>query len=732
VVRFDSLGKALLAAVLLCASCGGGSSAPPLEAADSVVAAEEATDSLGFDVDRHGWTFGNYAASGSGLFGVADAVALFGDAAVCVEDDGVCTPTPAAAEWIDMVASSMQYGVCEGMTVASVDRFLVGANPETGLVALTNELEHQLARLFATQFLDDVIKATERWRTRSVAEIVTELQASLADPSAEQYTLGVYSKVGGHSVLPYAVDLDAAGRGVVYVYDPNWPGEERYIEVDTQANRWRFSYFSSDQVDDPEAWTGGNGLMDLTPLSVREAPFPEPFKGSGTGVKQLLAISSSTRNWTLTNADGGVLDGQSVVPGRDGVVAITRGAPLDRGSQRTDVVLVEWVDNAELKVLDGAATLSLFTDAGAGSVVVSDEATIKVEVPADPGPGEQPSGLEIQVAVAKNTEATVTVASATERVRVTAEAELTTSVQLTETSTKIGVTDAKGAEVVTVEVPRSAERVDIVVDRDGEVETFTPESIDVEERIEAVEKSAELLVANDIKSRTVEVTSVTVEKVEAANLRVDTVDKVDITTTTLVTRLAVTTDSEEKEAQIDSREITENEIADIHVDEAGESATLLLADGSKVEVRISSNGDVVTSDGRTVDITIKLDPDNSKKEAEPKKEPDKSDESLDKKATTGGKDAGSKQEATKSDREDTTTDKDAGSKQEATKSDREDTTTDKDAGSKQEATKSDREDTTTDKEIERKEQATKSEDSAKSESKTDDRASDSKLDDRKR
>ena len=64
-----------------------------------MVAAEEATDSLGFVVERHGWTFGNYAASGSGLFGVADAVALFGDSAVCVETQGECTSTPAAAEY---------------------------------------------------------------------------------------------------------------------------------------------------------------------------------------------------------------------------------------------------------------------------------------------------------------------------------------------------------------------------------------------------------------------------------------------------------------------------------------------------------------------------------------------------------------------------------------------------------------------------------------------------------
>jgi len=733
--------SAILLAVVL-AACGGGSSAPPLEAAASVVAAEEATDSLGFVVERHGWTFGNYAASGSGLFGVADAVALFGDSAVCVETQGECTPTPAAAEWIDMVATSMQYGVCEGMTVASVDRFLVGADPVTGLVALDDSVERQLARLFATQFLDDVIAATEQWREQSVADIVAELQASLADPSAEQYTLGVYSKVGGHSVLPYAVDLDAQGRGVIYVYDPNWPGEQRYIEVDTQANRWRFSYFATEQTDDPDAWTGGSGLMDLTPLSVREAPFPEPFKGSGTGAKQLLAVSSSTRNWILTRGDGTQVNGLSVVPGRDGVVAITRGAPLDRGSQRTDVVLVEWTETAELTVADGAATLSLFTDAGAGSVVVSDEATIKVEVPPDPDPVKEPTGLKIEVEVAEETDATVTVASTTERVRVVAKADVTTSVELAETSTKIEVTNAQGTEVIAVEVPRSDKRVDVVVDADGDIDTYVPKSIDVQERIEAVEKSTELLVADDVTSRTVEVRSVIVDKVEVKDLRVDTVDTA--ATTTLEEKSAVSVDSKDNEEKTAVADITENEVTDIQVDETGDSATLLLADGSKVEVRISSNGDVVTSDGRTVDITVKPSKDESKIEAdatnqdERKKESTNQDESLDKKDSASDKEVAErkKEEAVKSDKEEAQR-----KKEEDTAIDNEELRDKKDEAtdSKKEASEGkqdesiESDDRASDFKLDdSKSDTSKKDDPASFDTKTDDRASDFKLDDNKR
>ena len=717
VIRTIGVAKALLAAVFLCASCGG-SSAPPLEAAASVVVVEEASDSLGFDVDRHGWAFGNYAASESGRFNVADAVTLFGDAAVCVEAEGVCTPTPAAAEWIEMVASSMEYGVCEGMTVASMDRFLVGANPETGLMALTSEVEHRLARLFATQFLDDVITATEQWRGRSVAAIVAELQTSLGDPLAEQYTLGVYSKVGGHSVLPYAADVDDEGRGVIYVYDPNWPGEQRYIEVDTQANRWRFSYFAADQSNDPEAWTGGSGLMDLTPLSVREAPFPEPFKGSGTGVKQLLAISSTTRNWTLTRGDS-VLDGESAVPGSDGVIAVTRGAPIDRGSQRTDVVLVEWTETAELTVEDGAAKLSVFTDTGAGSVVVSDEATIKVESPPDPDPLNEPTGLKIDVDVAEETEATVTIASTTERVQIVAEPDLRTSVQLAEASTKIEIVDDQRQTAKVVEIPRSNQRVDVVVDADGEVDTYVPKSIPVEERLDAIEKSSELLVADDVTSRTVEVNSIIADKIEVKDLRVDTVNNAE-TAITLEERPSVSVDSIAEEERVVAGVITEKEVTDIQVDESGNSATLLLADGSKIEARISSTGEVVASDGRTVDVTIKPSVDASRQEIdtsthkEPTKEPSKGDESLENKDINNDREIQEKKEAISSDKD-------------ALERKQEDhAASDKEIQEKKEAISSDKE------ALERKqEDSTQSDDAAKSEPKPDDKASDFTFEDSK-
>jgi len=475
---------------LLATSCGGGTDQGPLEAATSVVAPETASDSLGFSVDDNGWTFQNYAADGDAQFTVIDAIALFGDAAVCVETTGDCTPTPAAAEWIAMVAASTAGGVCEGMTVTSADRFLVGADPITGDLALTSDVQRRLARLFATQFLDDVIEATEAWRNQSIAAIVGELQIALADPDHEQYTLGIYSEVGGHSVLPYAVDLNEQGKGVIHIYDPNWPGRQRYLEVDAATNQWRFSYFSSDQADDADAWTGGNGSMDLTPLSVREAPFPEPFSGAGTGTDgHLLAISSDDRNWTLTTGDGQTITGATAMPGQNGVVAVTRGAASLNEVAGQDLVLTRWDAQAELHVEAGEVSVLVITPSGAGTVTLETGSAVTFGF----SPVEDFGELAVDLQVAQGTKATVRMASTTERVTFEAPEQSNTKIVLKETSTALKVVDQNGRTTTEIEVERSDQRTDLVIDATGQVAYFAPEKTPEQERSVAVEEIGNLI-----------------------------------------------------------------------------------------------------------------------------------------------------------------------------------------------------------------------------------------------
>ena len=257
---------------------------------------------------------------------------------------------------------------------------------------------------------------------------------------------------------------------------------------------------------------------------------------------------------------------------------------------------------------------------------------------------------------AEETVATVTVASTTERVQVVAEPDLRTSVELAETKTTVEVVDDQRETVKVVEIPRSNQRVDVVVDSDGVVDTYVPKSIPVEERLDAIEKSSELLVADDVTSRTVEVSSIVLNKIEVTDLSAQDVDKA-ATATTLEERSSVSVDSIDEEERVVADVITEKEVTDIQVHETGNSATLLLADGSKIEVRISSTGEVVASDGRTVDITIKPSADESRKETdtgtqkERTKEPPRRDESLENKDINSDKEIQEKKEAISSDKE---------------------------------------------------------------------------------
>src|SRR5262249_46235282 len=113
------------------------------------------------------------------------------------------------------------------------------------------------------------------------------------DPN-KSYDIGFYMRdgSGGHAVTPIGVqDIDAKHSRIV-IYDNNFPGQDRHIEIDTEANTWRYSTAAdpNDAVNDYEGDAETKSL-DLTPDSARlgthhadfleDAPFSED-----TGLEQ--------------------------------------------------------------------------------------------------------------------------------------------------------------------------------------------------------------------------------------------------------------------------------------------------------------------------------------------------------------------------------------------------------------------------------------------------------------
>lgn len=281
------------------ASCGGGGSS-------SGSANLAATDvSAGLAVNPNGFSFANFTAAASTEEFVADdLVKMFGlSKDVCVGGTMPCTLVPEAAAFARLVNESRASGHCEGLVVTAGERFSAAAKPETVALENKGDITHGLMRTFATQFLKEVVADTEKWMAASLKEKVAALEASFSKGQIA-YTLGVFSASGGHAILPYALEWVNKDVVKIKIYDSNWPGKDRYITVDFKADKWTFAYSGEDPANDPDAWTGGPGDMDMTSMASRTSATC-PFCASKSGVeKTILVVRSADPNWSVTTKNG--------------------------------------------------------------------------------------------------------------------------------------------------------------------------------------------------------------------------------------------------------------------------------------------------------------------------------------------------------------------------------------------------------------------------------------------
>ena len=279
-----------------------------------------------------GWSFPNYPSSTfpDTDFNEEDLVSMFGSGEdICV--GGVATPctlTAEASAWARMVNQSRASGHCEGLVAIASTRFNNKESPSTVKLPSQSETLHAIMRAFATQFLPEVQDSITLWLSKSLEEKIDELKNSFTTGKLN-YTLGLYTDGGGHALLPYAIEYPTPSTPRILLYDSNWPGKNRYVDVDLKAQTWRFSFSSEDPENDPSAWTGGPDDMDLTPLSAREGSCP--FCGDGTKVaKTTMLIRSSNLDWSV-ETDGGVVSPGNPV-GSDGTAILPVKGAVQRDS----------------------------------------------------------------------------------------------------------------------------------------------------------------------------------------------------------------------------------------------------------------------------------------------------------------------------------------------------------------------------------------------------------------
>ena len=227
----------------------------------------------GFRPDSGGFAFANFddRAYAQSFDTQAFLDTVGGGPRVCV--DGVtdpCVLTEEATIFADTVNSARAAGHCEGMVVYAAVRHRLELQPATSSLPPDDRVVNAIIRAFATMFLPEVQAEGRTWSATSLADKVAELASALAEGRLE-YGMGIYRPDGGHEVLPYAIEYPEPTLARVFVYDPNWPMVERYVEIDLDTNRWRFSFAGTDQAIDPYAWSGNEVDLDLNSISVRAA-----------------------------------------------------------------------------------------------------------------------------------------------------------------------------------------------------------------------------------------------------------------------------------------------------------------------------------------------------------------------------------------------------------------------------------------------------------------------------
>ena len=380
---------AATASVALLAACGGGGGGGSADggsdnkAADiTVPEAKGVNVDLGLAPNPNGFAFANFGAAASPeVFGAEDLVAMFGSGPdVCVEGSDPCQPTAEAAAWAAMVNDNRAAGHCEGFAVLSANRFAAGKTPPSVQLTMDPTVTKDIMRAFATQFFQSTQEETIGWQGKSLKDKVAALESAFASKKAI-YTLAIYTAEGGHAVLPYAIEYASPDQAKIKIYDSNWPGQDRWVNVDLANETWTFPYSGADPNNDPNAWSGGPKDLDITSMSARDAAKIPFGKGNGDVTKSLLLIRSAALNWSITTPSGSVRPGQAAPSGVT-VRPVRSSAPKDPGAPTDYLVWVPSDQTLEFNLPD-PSRVSGFTP----------KAAVRIETPgSDKGPIEVSDG----------------------------------------------------------------------------------------------------------------------------------------------------------------------------------------------------------------------------------------------------------------------------------------------------------------------------------------------------
>ncbi len=264
-----------------------------------------------------------------GFVNAPEMVRLFGAKDVCIGGRLVgktCRMTPAAAEFARQVNRSMNGGQCEGMAVASLTFFrgidqITQFSPGARSAHDVNreQVRGLIGYYFAYQFSDPVIAAKidakRRYTPVQTMERVIDL-INKGDPGV--LFMRSPDNMSGHAVSPYAVEDRGNGIYWIRIYDNNWPNKERFVEVDKNANTWKYELAAINPGVAKMPWAGSatSYTFGVVPISVRQQKIVCPFCRK-TRTRGIMGDSTVISNMTITDDQGRTATVQNGEPKSD-------------------------------------------------------------------------------------------------------------------------------------------------------------------------------------------------------------------------------------------------------------------------------------------------------------------------------------------------------------------------------------------------------------------------------
>ena len=253
--------------------------------AESYVPTGDIVADSGFRPDADGFSFANYGNDGGPQNMLPGNVERLFGTQVCISGSGEdCVLTPAAQSWMDTENENMAGGHCMGFSVASLRLYAETLTTEDFGGEVTHDLElmdnialqSTVAESFVYQGLQSVL---DQQFTGTPTEVVEKL-IELLDAGEDTYTLGFYKRdgSGGHAMTPFAVEDKGNGQMAILVYDNNYPDTIQAMEIDTNANTFRYVGAPNPDVE-PDVYDGDATTipLELIPTTPGEAEQGCPF-----------------------------------------------------------------------------------------------------------------------------------------------------------------------------------------------------------------------------------------------------------------------------------------------------------------------------------------------------------------------------------------------------------------------------------------------------------------------